>query len=153
MHKQIERIKNTRLYLLDQVSDVSLEELNEIPPGFKNNLIWHLGHLVAAQQGLCYVRAGLKPVIEEKYMVLYRPGTKPEQFVDNEDVDMIKDLLISTLDQFDEGLSGNIFTGYPAFTTRYGVELAGIDDALLFLLFHEGLHSGHIMAMKKLVKK
>lgn len=153
MNKQIDRIKSIRLYLLDLVKDLSVEQLNEIPAGFNNNIIWHLGHLTAAQQGLCYLRAGLKPVVEEKYLVLYRPGTKPEQLVAAEEVDMIKDLLISPLEQFDQDLSGNLFANYPAWTTRYGVELTSIQDVLDFLLFHEGLHSGHITAMKKLVKK
>lgn len=153
MNKQIDRIKSIRLYLLELVKDLSVEQLNEIPSGFNNNIIWHLGHLTAAQQGVCYSRAGLKPVVEEKYLVLYRPGTKPEQLVAAEEVEMIKDLLISPLDQFDQDLSGNLFANYPAWTTRYGVELASIQDALDFLLFHEGLHSGHITAMKKLVKK
>lgn len=153
MNKQINRIKSIRLYLLELVKDLSVEQLNEIPAGFNNNIIWHLGHLTAAQQGVCYLRAGLNPVVEEKYLVLYRPGTKPEQPVAAEEADMIKDLLISPLDRFDQDLSDNIFANYTAWTTRYGVELVSIQDALEFLLFHEGLHSGHITAMKKLVKK
>ena len=153
MNKQINRIKSTRQYLLEFVKDLSVEQLNEIPAGFNNNIIWHLGHLTAAQQGVCYLRAGLKPVVEEKYLVLYRPGTKPEQWVPAEEVEVIKDLLISPLDQFEQDLSDNLFTNYPAWTTRYGVELASIQDAVEFLLFHDGLHSGHVTAMKKLVKK
>lgn len=153
MNKQIDRIKTIRLHLLDLVSDLSVEQLNEIPAGFKNNIVWHLGHLTAAQQGVCYARAGLKPFVEEKYLVLYRPGTKPEQFVPAEEVDEVKDLLISPLDQLDADLSANLFSRYNAWTSRYGVALASIQDALEFLLFHEGLHAGHITAMKKLVKK
>ncbi|MBE7172990.1 MAG: DinB family protein [Williamsia sp.] len=152
MNKYIDRIKTIRLSLLNLVNDLTVEQLNEIPAGFKNNIIWHLGHLTAAQQGVCYARAGLKPFVEEQYLVLYRPGTKPEAFVTGEEIDMIKDLLISSLDQFDLDLSANIFTNYTPWTSRYGVAMDNIQDALEFLLFHEGLHAGHITAMKKLVK-
>ena len=152
MNKQIDRIKKTRLYLLDLVKDLSVEQLNEIPGGFNNNIIWHLGHMIAAQQGICYVRAGIKPFVEEKYINLYKPGTKPEQVIDGNEAAMLKDVMLSSLDRLDADVSGDMFTNYVAFTTRYGVELANIDDALDFLLFHEGLHAGHITAMKKLVK-
>ncbi len=152
MKKEIERIKKVRLFLLDQVKDLSVEQLNEIPAGFRNNIIWHLGHLTASQQGLCYARAGSKPFVEEKYLVLYRPGTVPVQQVEGEEVDMIKDLLIASLDQFDTDMANNVFANYTAFTTRYGVEIAGIDDAVDYVFYHEGLHSGQVMAMKKLVQ-
>lgn len=153
MNKYIDRVRSIRLHLLDQVKDLSIEQLNEIPAGFNNNIIWHLGHLTAAQQGICYVRAGLKPFVGESHMVLYRPGTKPERFVGDEEVAIIKDLLVSSLDRFDADLSANIFTNYTAWTSRYGVEIGSIQDALEFLLFHEGLHAGNITYMKKLVKK
>lgn len=153
MNKHIDRIKTIRLHLLEHVKDLSVEQLNEIPAGFNNNIIWHLGHLTAAQQGVCYVRAGLKPFAGESHMVLYRPGTKPERFITDEELAIIKDLLVSTLERFDTDLSANLFSNYTAWTSRYGVEIGSIQDALEFLLFHEGLHAGHITAMKKLVKK
>lgn len=151
MNKQIDRIKKTRIYLLDLVKDVSVERLNQIPAGFNNNIIWHLGHLIASQQGICYARAGITPVVDEKYIMLYKPGTKPEHFAEGDEVNMIKDVLMWSLDRLETDLSGHLFVNYTTFTTRYGVELSGIEDALDFLLFHEGLHSGHVTAMKKLV--
>lgn len=154
MNKHIDRINTIRHSVLDLVKDLSVEQLNEIPAGFNNNIIWHLGHLTASQQGICYVRAGLKPFVGESHMVLYRPGTKPERFIADEEVAIIKDLLVSTLERFDADLSAtNLFSNYTAWTSRYGVEIGSIQDALEFLLFHEGLHAGHIAAMKKLVKK
>jgi hypothetical protein len=106
--------------------------------------------LIAAQQGVCYVRAGVKPVTE-KYFSLYKPGTRPENSVDENEVEEIKTALSTSIDQLDIDYPSNLFTHYPSWTTRYGVEIASIDDALQFLLYHEGLHTGTIMAMKRLI--
>jgi hypothetical protein len=150
MNDQILRIKKTRESLLNLLADISVEAYNKIPAGFNNNIIWNVGHLIAAQQGLCYVRAGVKPVTE-KYFSLYKPGTKPEQLIDENEVEEIKDFLLSSIDQLETDYNNHLFTNYPSWTTRYGVEIGNIDDALGFLMYHEGLHTGTIMAMKRLV--
>ncbi len=49
MNKQIEILRNTRKHLLSFINDLSTEELNEIPQGFNNNIIWNLAHLTATQ--------------------------------------------------------------------------------------------------------
>lgn len=153
MNAQTERIKKIRAFLIDLISDLSSDQLNEVPPGFNNNIVWNLGHLIAAQQGICYVRAGVKPVVDEKYVTLYKSGTKPEQYVAGDEVKTIKGLLLSSINLFEADYQTNMFANYPSWTTRYGAALSNIDDALQFLLFHEGLHSGSVIALKKLVKK
>lgn len=153
MNKKIETIKNTRQHLLQFISDVSVDGLNEVPPGFNNNIIWNLGHLIASQQGVCYLRAGVKTRIDETLYLRYKPGTKPEGYSNGGEVEKIKNMLFASLDQFAEDYQNNVFANYNTWTTRYGVELAGINDAIEFLLFHEGLHAGYVMALKRLVKR
>ena len=152
MTKQIEIIRKTRTFLLKNLEDLTTEQYNKIPEGFNNNIIWNLGHMMAAQQGVCYLRAGLAPRVEEDIINSFKSSTKPEITYSGAEIENIKSLLFSTLDQLEEDYNNNIFDGYTAWSTRYGVELASIDDALDFLPFHEGLHSGCIGAMKRLVK-
>ncbi|MDB5022335.1 MAG: DinB family protein [Mucilaginibacter sp.] len=153
MTKQIEIIRKTRSFLLEDLKDLSTEQFNRIPEGFNNNVIWNLGHLVATQQIICYISAGLAPKIKEDFISAYRKGTKPEKSVDAAEIENIKTLLFSTVDQLESDYNHHIFGGYTAWSTRYGVELANIDDAMNFLPFHEGLHSGCITALKRLVTK
>lgn len=152
MNTQIERIKKIRLFLISLINDLSVDQLNEIPEGFNNNIVWNIGHLVAAQQGVCYIRAGVPTIVDEKYISPYKPGTKPDHYVDVQEVGIIKELLLSSLNQLETDYQKNFFENYTPWTTRYGVELANIDDTLEFLMYHEGLHSGYITALKKLVK-
>ena len=67
MTKSIEIIKKPRLALFELIKDLSIEQLNQVPPGFNNNIIWNMGHLIAAQQGICYRRAGTDMIVSEDY--------------------------------------------------------------------------------------
>ena len=152
MKTRIETLKKARANFLKVIGDLTIEQLNEIPAGFNNNVIWNLGHLLASQQGLCYVRAGLKMTIDEQYFLTYKPETKPNGFVESTEVDKMKELFSSAIEQFELDYNKNIFTSYTPWTNRYGIEITNIDDAISFVLFHEGLHLGYIMALKRLLK-
>ncbi len=152
MNTNIENISKERVWLLEQIKGLNTDQLNLVPPGFNNNIIWNLGHLVAAQQGLCYARAGLKPLVDENYMATYKPGTKPYGPVSESEVNEIKLLLQSTLLALQQDVEKKIFSGYTAFTTRYGAAINTIEDAVQFILYHEGLHTGVILSMVKIIK-
>jgi hypothetical protein len=149
MRKSIEIILKPRLMVLNAIKDLSAEQLNLVPPGFNNNIIWNLAHMISAQQGICYTRAGLPIITDDKFYTPYRPDTKPVDFVGEEDIATIKELFVSTIEQLETDLDKEIFGNYGSFTTRYGAELDSIDTAVAFLPFHEGLHAGYIMSLKK----
>lgn len=151
MKRAIEIIKQPRQKILDEISHLSIEQLNKIPAGFNNNIIWNLGHMIAAQQGICYKRAALDVRVDEAFFNAYKPETKPEGFVDAEGVEEIKTMLFTTLDQLEADCDNGVITGYNSFVTRYNIALNSIDEAINFLPFHEGLHIGYIMSLKKLV--
>ncbi|TSJ42662.1 DinB family protein [Mucilaginibacter corticis] len=150
MTKAIEIVKLPRVHLLDVVKDLSIEQLNHIPEGFNNNIIWNLAHIVATQQNICYKRAGLDITIEERFFTPFLSGTKPEKFIDAADVEIIKGLFFSTLDQLEADLHNGKFTSYTSWTTRYGNAINSGEEAVAFLPFHEGLHTGYIWALKRL---
>lgn len=151
MKQEFEVIKKPRLMLLSVVKDLSPEQLNHIPAGFNNNLIWNLAHLISGQQGICYTRAGVPIVVDDKYYTPYRPETKPQGFINADDIAEVKELLISTIDKLEEDYHSGVFANYQPMTTRYGVTLRNIEEGIRFLPFHDGLHVGYIMALKRAV--
>ena len=153
MNRHIANIRNIRTYALDQVKELSLEKLNIVPHGFNNNIIWNLGHLLAAQQSICYVKMGLPPVTPEGYFEKFKPGSRPSHFFESDEVDQVKELLISHLDRLQADCQRHVFERYVPWTNRYGIDLLNIDEALGYLYFHEGLHLGIIHSLKKLVQK
>jgi hypothetical protein len=149
MKHQIEHLRKTRAYLTDILGSLTPEQINTVPDGFANNVIWNFAHLIAAQQGICYRRAGQPLVIDEVFFEAYKPGTRPQDTVSADEIERIKALSATTLDRFEEDYEKGMFANYPEWTTRYGVSLASIDDAMRFIHYHEGLHTGFIMALKR----
>lgn len=151
MNKLIEVILKTRIKLLASIADLSAEQLNYIPEGFNNNIIWHLGHLVSAQQGLCYLQANLPMRVTDAIRNDYAPGTKPERIIAQEEIDDIKSLLITTMEQLESDVNRNYFAGYTPWVNRFDVELNTVDDVLCYLPYHDGLHADRIAAYKRII--
>lgn len=151
MKKDLDVVRKLRLNVLNIIKNLSTEQLNKIPSGFNNNIAWNLGHMVAAQQGICYKRAGLPLKVTEDFFDRYKPDSFPKQSIDDGAIDEIKSLLVTTPDQFEHDYEQGIFVQYPPWTSRYGIEISNIVDAVNFLKFHEGLHIGYILALKRLV--
>lgn len=151
MNQIIQTIQTMRSSLMQHLDGLSIDQLNTVPPGFNNNIVWHLGHLIAAQQGILYLRSGLPMHIAETFFNQYKPGTKPEGALDAAAIDQIKSDLFTTLEKTEADLQAQRFTTYNAWTTRYGVALNSFEDALQFLQWHEGFHAGYVFALKRAV--
>ncbi|GAA4729609.1 DinB family protein [Flavisolibacter ginsenosidimutans] len=151
MEKQFEILRKTRQFLISLLDGLSLEQLNKIPQGFNNNIIWNAGHIVAAQQGVCYRRAGLPLIVDEAFFDQFKPESKPQEQATEAEVAQIKKLLLSTIDDLQRDYENKKFSTYPAWTTRYGVAINSIEDVVSFLDFHDGLHVGYAMALRRCV--
>ncbi|WP_062057119.1 DinB family protein [Aquimarina longa] len=136
--------------LLEKILDNhSLEQLNKVPEGFKNNLIWNIAHVVVTQQLLVYKMSGLPMMIDDELVGLYKKGTKTEKLATAEEVSIIKELLFTTLDQTEKDVNNKIFKTFNDYETSTGFVLKSVQDALNFNNFHEGIHLGYILALKK----
>jgi hypothetical protein len=141
---------NRKIYL-SFLEGYSLEQLNKIPEGFNNNLVWNLGHIVVVQQLLVY-RGSNQPMAVSMEMVnKYKPGSKPTEPVTQEEVNQIKELMESLVAKTEEDYKNGIFTTYNEFTTSTGFHLASVQDALEFNNYHEGMHLGYMMSMRKFI--
>lgn len=141
---------NRKIYL-SFLEGYSLEQLNKIPNGFKNNLIWNIGHVVVVQQLLVY-RGSNQPMAVSMEMVnKYKSGSKPTEPVTQEEVNQIKELMKSLVAKTEEDYKNGIFTTYNEFTTSTGFHLASVQDALEFNNYHEGLHLGCLMSLRKFI--
>lgn len=143
--------KTIREILVKVLDNHSLEQLNKIPEGFSNNLIWNIAHCVSAQQSLVYKLSGVPSKVSEEFIAKYRKGTKPERDVSQAEVDEIRTLLSETLHQAEKDYSDKIFSNYTEYTTSMGFTLRNVEDALSFNNYHEGTHTGIIMSIRKFV--
>jgi hypothetical protein len=149
-HPAIHIIQASRTNLHGLVSDLSIEKLNEIPEGFRNNLIWNVGHVLAIQQRL-YLRAGLDSPLGKEFIEKYQMGTSPAEQVGKEEAAKLIGMLSSQTLKLDLDHTNQLFLNYEGYNSSVykGLHIKDIDDALHFLAFHDGLHLGYAMALKR----
>jgi hypothetical protein len=129
----------------------SLDQLNKIPEGFNNNMFWNIAHIVVTQQLLVYKLSGLPMMVSDEIIEKYKKGTKPEQAATQAELDEIRSLLFVTIKKTKEDYDNEIFKIYQEYPTSTGFILNNVEDALGFNNFHEGLHIGILMNLRKLV--
>ena len=151
---KIEILLKMRIYLLAQIDSLSLQLLNKIPPGFNNNVIWNLGHMITVQQTMCYTRSGISPLISDEFSKLFLPGTKPVTDLNDNMVADIKQMFVEVINRFMDDVKQDIFRTYSPsvmIPKTYGFEVINIHEAIDYLLYHDALHAGQIFAIKKLL--
>ncbi len=144
----IRQVNNTFVRLLD---GLSIDQMNKIPEGFNNNIIWNFAHLLSVQQSLFYSLSGLPPKVDTAFINTYKRGSKPERMVSENEMAEIKQLFSNAISTFDDDYKAGIFKEFTTYTTSFGVVLTNIDDAIQFSIAHDGLHYGYAMALKHLV--
>jgi len=129
----------------------STEQLNKIPPGFSNNLIWNIGHIVVSQQMLMYLASGNTPNVSIELIDRYKRGTRPESDASAEEIAEIRSMLFTLVDKSEEDYNAGVFTTYTERKTELGFTLTSIEDAIEFNNYHEATHLGIMMSLRKFV--
>lgn len=151
MEKQFEILRANRLLIAKIIGNLTLEQLNKIPEGFKNNIVWNVAHLVVTQQLLCYKYSGLPILVTEEMVEAYIKGTAPKGEVSQDEFELIKQQFLGLPDTLEEDYKAEIFKEYSAYKTSANVTLHNINEAIQFNNFHEGIHLGIILSLKKFV--
>lgn len=151
MNNLIEITLQNRKNLHSILENTSKEDLLRIPDGFRNNIWWNIAHVVITQQLLVYKLSGLQMRISEELVDKFKKGTVPDGTASDEEIQLITNFLLSTIQWTKEDYNAGLFDNYREYTTSAKVTLSNIDDAIAFNLFHEGLHYGSILALRKMV--
>lgn len=133
------------------LNNFTLDQLNKIPVGFKNNIFWNIAHVVATQQLLVYKLSKLEMLLPEEWVNEFKKETKPERNYSQVDLDYLKDVLYSTISQTEKDYNENNFKEFINYETTNKFLLNCVEDSIQFNNFHEGMHLGIIMQMKKFV--
>ncbi|MFY8021965.1 MAG: DinB family protein [Bacteroidia bacterium] len=148
---QLHLLEQTRKNFLNLIQGLSNEQLNKIPNGYHNNLIWNFGHVVVTQQILCYKLSALPMNLNNEIIDKYRKGSSPEAHVSDEEIALLKKAALDLVEQTRLDYIEGKFKNFEKYPTSYGIELNHIEEAMSFNNTHEGLHFGVAMSLKKLV--
>ncbi|WP_020566637.1 DinB family protein [Neolewinella persica] len=144
-------LRATRKNIQGIYNNYNFDQLNSVPAGFNNNLLWNAGHVIATMELLTYGLTGLPLPSDKEFIGRYRKGSKPEPPCPEGDYGLIGEGLSKSVDRLVSDLETLDFSNFKEYTTSYGVTLSSIEDALTFNNMHEAMHLGTMLAMKRLV--
>ena len=133
------------------LDNYTLEQLNIIPAGMSNNLIWNLGHVVVSQQKLVYALSGLPMHIPDSLFEKYQNGSRSDGKTTQAEVDEIKKLLSEMVEKTKADFEAGVFKEYHPYQTKTGFHLGTWKEAMEFNNYHEGIHLGIMMSIKKYI--
>ncbi|WP_396160878.1 DinB family protein [Flavobacterium sp.] len=131
------------------LDNYSLEQLNTIPPGMSNNLIWNIGHVIVSQQKLVYALSGLPMHITDSLFEKYQNGSRPDGKTTQAEVDEIKKLLSEMVEKTKFDFEAGVFKEFHPYQTKTGFRLGTWKEAMEFNNYHEGIHLGIMLQIKK----
>ena len=150
MLSQSDMLKGIRAFTLRSIETLSDEQLLKIPEGFNNNILWNLGHMVSSHQGILYRRQGLDGYVSSDFVENFKNGSSPKDWESTPDINEVKRLATELPEKFDKDVEAGVFEDFKAWDLM-GNEISSVTDAETFNTFHEGLHYGTILALRKLV--
>jgi len=151
MEPQRSILEHNRKIFYKILNHYTLNQLNKVPEGFNNSIFWNVAHCLVVQQRLMYLLSGNNIHIDQKWVSNYDKGTFPKTPATTKDLDDVKTLLFSTLDSLDKDIKNSIFKKYSSFTTTTNQLIDSFESAFTFILFHDGIHLGSILAIRKFV--
>lgn len=151
MDYQFEIAKLSRNVLLGLTKNLTIEQYNQIPTGYNNNIAWNLGHILVTQQLLVHKLSQVAFCIDESLIKKFGKGSMPQTDYTLEEIETIKSKLLSTIATTHKLYSEGVFKSFNIYPTSLGYTINNVDESIAFSNFHEGIHIGVIMSLKKLV--
>ncbi|WP_338410219.1 DinB family protein [uncultured Flavobacterium sp.] len=143
---------NVRTQFLKYFENYTLEQLNKIPSGFSNNIIWNIAHCLVIQQMLLNKLSGMALEISDEFSETYKNGSTPSGKTTQNEVNYIKSILFSTTEKIKKNFEMGFYVNYNEFTTKStGFNIKNAKQALEFNNFHEGIHLGVMLQIKKFI--
>ncbi|MCM3768048.1 DinB family protein [Neobacillus niacini] len=139
----------TRKNLLKNVAALDERIVDIKPEGFNNTLHWHVGHVLTVAEQFMFGYPKKSAHLPANYLELFGNGTKPADW--QGDVPSVQELSQQLAEQLKrikeipaESFSEKLKTPF------LGQETFG--ELANFGIFHETLHLGQILAMKRVVQ-
>lgn len=131
------------------------ENVDVVPPGFRNNIRWNLGHIPVINELVLSSMCGVGVTLPAGYAELFGNGTSPADWPGKE-VPSIEDILGELRKQaaaIEAQVSGRLGEPLPSPLRigKYG-EFRNLAEVLNFLFYHEGVHVGIIKALLNVVR-
>ncbi|AZN42390.1 DinB family protein [Paenibacillus albus] len=144
-----------RVSTLKVAEKINEEAALQIPEGFRNHILWHLGHIYTVHERATFRSAGLPLELPPHFAELFGNGTSPLNWAD-QSIPTLAELLEMLREQpgrIRSALEGRFHEQAIApLTTPSGFTMETIGEFAGFAYYHEGLHTSRISMYKMLLK-
>lgn len=82
----LDQMKEVRGYLIQSADGLSSEQVRAVPRGFRNNILWNIGHAITDNSSMLYPPSGHPFPLPEPYLTWFAPGTSPAEWADPPDL-------------------------------------------------------------------
>lgn len=126
-----------------------------VPPGWNNNVRWHVGHLVTTPHRLTSLMLGEPMGIPDSYNAWFAKGTSPKDW---------GGAAVPSLEQLAAEMDSEIEKVFAAMKPRWnepfpkeyetsvGIVLRTPGDGLTMSYLHDGIHLGLLLALARALK-
>ncbi|UCZ55130.1 DinB family protein [Bacillus shivajii] len=136
---------------LKSIESTSVDQASMIPKGFKNNIHWNAGHILANLDEKLHLYAWENKGLDQRYYDLFLNGTSPKQW-ENEEVPSFKEVLQKLKEQ-----EKMVTENYEIFSRQQLTkEFRGMktgEELLQFLVAHDCMHIRLIKGIKYALNK
>lgn len=140
------QINLVRQNTLNEMENLTEEQADQMPEGFRNTIRWNLGHIYTVQNALISKFGGKNIDTPSRRLELFAPGTKPADWQGEvPTLDELKRLLEEQPVKLKEALGGQLNEK----SAESFKSLSTIGELLNFTMYHEGMHLGTIKGLKK----
>jgi uncharacterized damage-inducible protein DinB len=153
MNKVLEQFQFIRGFTLNNLQKIEKKHADIQPTGFSNTLRWNYAHILTAYEQLLFQLSGKESKLDPKFLELFKSGTRPSEWtivpssLEEITVELERQgkLIVET---FQNSLDDKLIQ---PFTLHGEHKLETVRDALLFCIWHEGLHQGVINGLTRVV--
>jgi len=151
----LDQLPFIRKATLSVARDVTAAEADVIPEGFRNNIRWNLGHIVATTDRLAFGIAGLPSRAPDGYAKWFGRDSSPGTW--EGDVPGLEEIIARLEEQPErirESLEGRLDTPLDKpYPLPSGLTFHTIGEALNYSMYHEGVHLGTIKSYLRQIRK
>ncbi len=140
-----------RKVLENLLKELTYHQLVKIPKGFNNSIFWNIAHILVTQHLLVYKNSGLPMDLDENIIKKYSKGSKPSTEIPEIEIDYVMKNLLSSVLKTQKDYEKHLFKQYEVYHTSVKISLNNVEEALKFSAFHDGIHLGVILSLRKIV--
>lgn len=147
----IRNMRAMRIYSHQILEGLTSAQMNRVPDGAANNILWNIGHVCTDQINMLYAPAGLPSPLPEEFHAWFDPGTSPKDWKNEPPLAAVLTASRELNTNVVQDYEGRRFRDFTPYSLTEGYSIDSIEEAMAYHTIHEGMHIGIILTLRRFV--